>query len=85
MILNAPWMTTGLGLRARKLQVAIVAGEALVVSAAGLIVGLIERSALWGIIAALGVALLGTLIGSLALAIGLHCRHKQNQGRRPPG
>lgn len=52
--------------RARKLQLAIVAGEALAGGVAGVIVGLIEHSVGAGIIAALAVELVLFLGGSLA-------------------
>ena len=63
--------------RARKLQLAIVAGEFLIASVAGVIVGLIERSVGWGLIAALTVGVGCVLVGSLLFWWLWRARHHE--------
>jgi Flp pilus assembly protein TadB len=62
--------------RARKLQLAIVTGEFLIAGAAGVAVGLTRESALWGITAALVVAVVFVLIGALLFWWLLRTRHR---------
>jgi hypothetical protein len=62
--------------RARRLQLAIVAGVALIVGGTWATVGLIERSFVWGFIAAITVDVVLALIATLVFWWVLHATNR---------
>jgi hypothetical protein len=62
--------------RARRIQLAMVAGAALIVGGTWATVGLIEHSFVWGFIAAITVDVVLALIATLVLWWVLHATHR---------